>query len=488
MKDEPGESAQLPELPVLPTISASLWFHAERTPESTLARLGDQRISYACAAERVAALSRALLASGVVRGDRIATLSTPRPEALLLFLACADIGAIWLGLNPKSTGDELDYVVGKARPRVLFSIAEFRDTQFARKLTDFEASGMIEATVTLDGAGGGEFKPLSEFESWGASLSDTSRLEARAEVQGDMPALLVYTSGTTGHPKGALLTHKGLAWTYRRQWQRWRVHPFRTICNMPINHLAGIGEACLSPLVGAGEVVFMESFDPAGILELLCAGRINVMIQIPSMYQLLLSHSSSAAEALAKLDLLVWAGGALPRAAIEELRRQGVRCEGMYGSTESTIAVCYVDTDATLDQLSTTIGRVDPEVSVRLVDDSGPSTSDTQQGEIQVRHHACFAGYLDDPEATADAFTSDGYLRMGDVAIRGEDGYLRLVGRLKEMFKSGGHNVYPREIELCVEGHPDVELCAVVSVSDPPLGRGWVRVRRSTPKRASESG
>lgn len=233
----------------------------------------------------------------------------------------------------------------------------------------------------------------------------------------------------------------------------------------------------------------MESFDPAGILELLCAGRINVMIQIPSMYQLLLSHSSSAAEALAKLDLLVWAGGALPRAAIEELRRQGVRCEGMYGSTESTIAVCYVDTDATLDQLSTTIGRVDPEVSVRLVDDSGPSTSDTQQGEIQVRHHACFAGYLDDPEATADAFTSDGYLRMGDVAIRGEDGYLRLVGRLKEMFKSGGHNVYPREIELCVEGHPDVELCAVVSVSDPlwaEVGYAFVVPRRSALLKADE--
>ena len=296
------------------------------------------------------------------------------------------------------------------------------------------------------------------------SREDRPRAHARAIVSPEDPALLVYTSGKTAQPKGALVSHRGLAWTYWLQARRWGVERLRMLCNGPINHLGGLGELCGTALASGGTCVFMERFDPGAQLRLMERERISGVLGIPTTYQLLAADPAFNRTDLSSLRRLTWAGAAMPRAVIEAWRdRTAAALEVQYGSTETTLTVTYAD----IGQLAESIGRPDPEIQLRLADDHGRPVANGRSGEIQVRHPGVFAGYLGRPEATREVFTEDGFLRTGDIAVRQDDGTLRLVGRRSDMYKSGGSNVYPREIELCLERHPDVAIAAVVSVPDP---------------------
>ncbi len=450
-------------------ITEYLFEYAEEDPTRPFLTVAsgnrNQSMTYGEVAARVTALSRALMARGLQAGDRVATLSTPRPEALLIFLAVVDIGGIWVGLNPKFKSVELRYALEDAEPRFVFHITEYRGRDLTALMKELTAESTIDDVIAIDSPEGAD-AGLVEFERAGEDQPIDPLDVRRSSVGGRQPAFLVYTSGTTGQPKGALITHHGLSWTYRRQWCRWNIHPMRMICNLPMNHMSGIGETCLTPLAGGGEVLFMEEFDPAGMVDLIAQGKANSLLQIPTMLQMLLKEPGFNAAALPGLKLIVFAGGALPRAAIEKLREFDVRLEAMYGSTESTVAVCYTDPDATVDQLAETVGRPDKALETRLVGREGVVTEVGEPGEIQVRHPAVFAGYFRRETATREVFTDDGFVHTGDIAIQRSDGYLTLVGRTKEMFKSGGYNVYPREIELCLERHPDVHHAIVVPVPD----------------------
>lgn len=439
--------------------------------------------TYGEVAATVSALARGLVDSGLCCGDRVAMLCETTPDALILFLAVAEVGGIWVGLNPKLQLQEMTYILDHSGARMLVAPTRTSDRDYAEDLRVLARTGSVETLVTIDeSCDVGE--TLDGLRARGTALPDGLRLTAREHGRGRQPALLVYTSGTTGRPKGALLTHQGLCWTYRTQWQRWGAHPMRTVCNFPMNHLAGMGEACLTPMVGGGTVVFMDRFRPAALLDVIEKEEINTLLQIPTMFQLLFADPAFHERRLGSVEILIWAGAALPRALVERLWPLGIRLEGMYGSTESTVAICFTDPDGSIDELTETVGRPDPRLEVRLRGADGHVCAVGEAGEIEVRHEAVFAGYLNDPESTRAAFTADGYVRTGDVGVQRDDGCIRLVGRAKEMFKSGGYNVYPREVEVAMEEHPSVALCAVVAAPDPlysEVGHAFVVPRSDGP-------
>jgi acyl-CoA synthetase (AMP-forming)/AMP-acid ligase II len=461
-----GGVSALMDVPELPRISDYLFFHASRCPEREFAVLDGQRLTYAEVADRVSALSRILLEHGVRVGDRVAALSTPRPEFAIALLATVDIGAVYVGLNPKYQMGELRHVVDDSQPKVLIGLTEHRGRRYDDELRALHASGSVKALFTIDGEIEGTVS-LDALVERGRGLDDAPRLAARAAAGGRQPAIIVYTSGTTGAPKGAVLSHKSLTWSFLRQAKRWGTDPMRIICNLPVNHSGCLGDIFSTCLTAGGTLVFMEHFDAGVMLDLIQRERVNTLMQVPTMYQVLARHPAFAQTDLSSLEVMVWGGAAMPRAVLEAFARPGLATEVVYGQTEAPASVTHSDRDATIEHLTETLGRPDKGLEVRIAHYDGTPCAIGEPGEIQVRHPSIFLGYHGNPEATGEAFTEDGFLRTGDQAVERPDGYFKMVGRLKEMFKSGGYNVYPREIELCLERHPSVLIAVVVSVSDP---------------------
>jgi fatty-acyl-CoA synthase len=227
----------------------------------------------------------------------------------------------------------------------------------------------------------------------------------------------------------------------------------------------------------------MESFDPVGSLDAIERERLNVWGGVPTMLQLCVETPGFDRRDLSSLEYVLWGGAAAPRPLLERLARLGVKLATSYGMTESTGSVTYTDLDADLDTLAETVGRPHPGYQVRLAREDGRPCAPGEEGEIRVRGDFVMLGYFNRPEATAETLDAEGWLHTGDVAVARADGNWRLVGRKSEMFKSGGYNVYPREIEIALESHPGVAMAAVVGVPDPlyqEVGHAFVLPRGDT--------
>ncbi|GAA0545783.1 AMP-binding protein [Actinomadura livida] len=479
------EGPAMPELPgeeVVPRVgrvAGYLDHWASRTPDAPLDELdgtGRAPRTYGHAADDVARCAAALRASGVRHGDRVAVLTTPRPEFLTLFLALSRIGAVWVGLNPRYTRDELLHVVTDSEPVLLVSLAEHDGRSYAADMAALrDAAGSVRETVALTGA----FPGAVPFEEFVARAGEPSG-ESSSEGSDDDPGLVIYTSGTTGRPKGAVISHRAFAEGCRLQATRLHHSPAAALANLPVSHVGGVMDVVSVPLAMGGAVCFMEDFDPAAIPAAVERARVTIWGQIPTMFQMVMARPEFAEADLSSLVYVAWGGAPLPRELVPPLRATGARLTSVYGLTESCVAVAYNDPDADDETLATTIGRPDPRLELRLAGADGTPVAPGTPGEIQLRNPCLMSGYLGAPDATAAAFTPDGFLRTGDVAVERPDGTLTLVGRLKEMFKSGGYNVYPREIELALEAHPDVAAAAVVAMPDPvfhEVGAAFVMTR-----------
>jgi acyl-CoA synthetase (AMP-forming)/AMP-acid ligase II len=453
--------------------------HAGAHPRRPAVRYEERDTTYADLLDRVERCSRALLAMGLAPGDRVAVLSTPRPEALVTFLATAYIGALWVGLNPRYQLPEMEYVVADARPRVLLGIDRLEARTYAAELRALRRGGHgIEFFVGFDG---GEGYDLS-FEDWmanGVSRIPADALDVAAQaVRSTAPALLVYTSGSSGRPKGVLLRHRELLRRSRTQNERFTCRDFPRLINpLPINHIGGMHFLTLYALVGGGTITFQTAFDTDGFKRALETGEINILITLPTMFKQLADRPDFRPELLDGLDWFVFSGAAMSPELLALLGRARCRVGLTYGMTETCGSVTYSEPDADADVLANTIGKPHPAGEVRVADDQGHPCAPDIPGELQVRPDFCMEGYFNRPEATTAAYTVDGWLRTGDVAILRTDGNIRFVGRRSEMFKSGGYNVYPREVELAIERLETVRLSAVVGVPDPLYDEvGWAYV------------
>jgi len=455
------------ELPELTTIAHYVAHHAAVTPDAPATWFEGQETSYAQLDTLVDDFARSLIAAGVESGDRIAVLSTSRPEYLVSLLAAMRVGVVWVGLNPKYTPRELGHVVGDSEPVLLFSLAEFEGREYAPDIEQLLADvPTVRAAYRLDeGPAAGVLQPIAAF--LGQQAEDEEFLARKTAVKNTDAAVIVYTSGSSGSPKGAVLAHEGLVYSFRTEARVMGVAHPRVPCNLPVNHIACIGDVCSTTLIAAGMLAFLERFDPVQLLDTVEQLRLTSLLHVPTVLQLVAAQPDFQSRDLTSLTHVSWGGAPLPQDVMAAYHRLGVRLTTVYGMTETGASITWTDADADDETLATTVGRPDPDMDVRLVTEDGRDADDGEQGEVWVRHRCLMKGYFRRPEATAAAFTPDGYFRTGDVAVRRPDGNLRIVGRLSEMFKSGGYNVYPREIELCLEEHPAVALAAVVGVPDP---------------------
>ncbi|KAI3610276.1 Long-chain-fatty-acid--CoA ligase (plasmid) [Cupriavidus necator H850] len=453
--------------------------HASSHPERDALEFQGRKISYRQLQDYVDQCARAYLAVGLTPGDCVAMLSTPRPEAFISFLAAARLGLLWLGLNPKYQQRELTYVVGDAQPRLLISLELLDRRDYAQDIEAMvTAAPSISATVLIRDHAGEQ----SSFYAWiGSTASgvDVATLHAAADqVQETAPALLVYTSGSSGKPKGVLLRQRELLTRSRNQNARFPTKTPPVLINpLPINHIGGMHFLSLYAFVGGGCIRFAQKFSAGQFIQALNERSISVMYVLPTMFKMMVDDPGFSPHLLDNIEWFVFSGAAMSTELIEIPRSARCRVGLTYGMTETCGSVTYSDPDATVEQLANTIGRPAPAGEVRVGDENGVACPVGVPGEIQVGAKFCMGGYLNRENATREAYTADGWLRTGDSAVLRADGNIRLIGRRSEMFKSGGYNVYPREVELVLESRASVALAAVVGVPDPLFDEvGWAYV------------
>ena len=463
--------------------------YATKCPHAEAAVLGDARVTYRALASRVEACAAALMSSGVRKGDRVAMLTTPRTEYLVVFLALARIGALWVGLNPRHRFGEFSYVVEDAAPRVLIGLGEFEGRDFSHELRALMRNGgAVRRLVMIAGGSGCGASTFDEFLAEG-ERSDAYAVTAQERGVGAFdPLCIVYTSGSTGAPKGAVLTHRSFVRCYTTQFRFWPIRPLRILSNLPVNHIGGLGDVGGYCLIGGGTQVFMERFDPHLTLDVLRRERVSVWFQLQTQFRMVGDTGQFEQAELPDLQLIAW-GDKVPMGLARRLSRKAPRLATTYGLSEACGPLTFTAPDASLEELSETIGRPVPDYEVRISDADGQGVPAGVAGELQVRGDFVMAGYFNRPEQSAEVLDAGGWLRTGDLARQRPDGNYELVGRLKDMYKSGGYNVYPREVELVLESHPEVALAAVIGVPDPlyhEIGHAFVVAAETSEMQADE--
>ncbi|WP_209593889.1 AMP-binding protein [Jiella mangrovi] len=435
-------------------------------------------------------LARALIAIGVERQARVAVMAPNSPEWVLLEYALARIGAVLVTVNPAFRQAELGYLLTQGDVSVLFAAAVFRDFSIAGMLAE-----MMPDLGGLEGAARNrpETYPslrrvvaLSDQPIVGAlafrdllGLGEATTQEALAErilavMPGDV-AQIQYTSGTTGKPKGAMLTHRGTVNNARLAGRRAGYRPSDVMVSaMPFFHTAGCVCNVLGMAAVGGCLVAMESFEASRMLDLLERHRGTIVNAVPTMYVRLLQD-----EALARgrRDVSSWriayvGGTSIPPSLMLELKAR-IGCDPaiIMGMTETSPIITQTLPDEPLEEKVRTAGVPLPHVEIRIVDpETGTVVPLGRQGELQIRGFLVTAGYYAMPEATQAAIDPQGWLRSGDLAVMDEAGHLRIVGRIKDMLIRGGENVYPVEIEDRLLEHADIAEAQVVGVPDAEMG------------------
>ena len=426
------------------TLTLDRWLRdrARTTPGRVAIDCAGVETTYADLDERSERLAAGLVEAGLGRGDRVATLTGTSAEHVVVFFACAKAGLILMPLNTRLAEPELRFQLDDAEPAVLLHSPEWAER--ARALEPERSAGMEE--LVLD-----QHKLLSPGP------------------EDDDGLLLVYTSGTTGSPKGALLTHANCFWTNLSFDRVAGLGAEDTVLQvLPQFHVGGWNVQPLLAWWKGATVVLEPAFDPARALELIAEKRVTTMMGVPATYLFMAEQPAFATADLWSLRRAVVGGAPMPEALLETWHERGVEIVQGYGLTEAAPNVlCLPPEDAA--RRRGFAGKPYPHVDVALRDESGRILEGPAEGELLVRGPNVFVGYWRNPEATAEAF-ADGWLVTGDVAERDAEGYYRIVGRTKDMVISGGENVYPAEIENVLHEHPAVAEAAVVGVPEERWG------------------
>lgn len=418
--------------------------------------------SYADMLRSTSQFAHALLELGVQPGDRVAVQVDKSPETVMLYLAVLRVGAVYLPLNSGYTGDELRYFLDDAEPS-LFVCAPAFEAQ-ARELA--QASG-VASVATLGDQGDGSL--MDAVHGKPGRFVDVPR--ASSEL-----AAILYTSGTTGRSKGAMISHGNLVSNARALVDAWQITDQDWLLHaLPIFHIHGLFVAINSLLMAGGSMLFLNKFDAAELLRLL--PQVNLLMGVPTFYTRLLDQSGLTREAVAHMRLFI--SGSAPLTAETHKafsERTGMAILERYGMTETGM-----NTSNPLDgeRIAGTVGFPLPGVELRITDPGVAEATLLPQGEpgmIEVRGPNVFQGYWRMPEKTAEELRADGYFMTGDIGFIDDKGYVQIVGRNKDMIISGGFNVYPKELEEILDTLPGVAESAVIGVPHPDFGEGVTAV------------
>ena len=437
-----------------------LAYHATTRPDAEALVDGRERLTWSVALARCDQYAAALLGTGVHPGDRVAVWSVPRIDALLLYFACMRIGAVFVALDPRHSAKEAAFILDDADPAILFHIREFEGRDYE---ADVRSMNPGVPTFALDAGPGSEFDQLVEA---GTEPESVAAL-AEASKPSD-PVALVYTSGSTGRPKGALLTQYGLAHNYWWILSERHCSPFRMAAYSPMNHLSMLGDTVALAIVAGGAMIIFERFDPPTVLGAIERESLTYVKGQPAHFLLMVEAAGERPDVdLSSIQYLYWGGAPIPASLLDVIGRWCPRVGSDYGMTEMIGSAIFVRPGDTREQKLRTIGRTIGPYRTRVADAAGEERPDGEVGELQTHGEWQTPGYFRREEATAELFTPDGWLRTGDLCRRRPDGFLEMAGRAKEMFKSGGYNVYPREVELALEANPKVAMAVVVEIPDP---------------------
>ena len=430
--------------------------HARARGGSTALVVGEDTHTYRDLWARVERTAGALAARGIGRGDRVAVLAKNSLEYVQLYFATAAIGAMLVPLNFWHRGPEHAYTVGDAEPALWFVEAGYDEV--AREAREAHPDLPV---LRIPG-------PEGDRADWDAFLAAAVEPPA-VEVHDDDPHMILYTSGTTGRPKGAMLSHRRTVDDALAMATVLRAHDRDVFMNyFPPFHVGNWDHMKPFLLVG-GTVILLREFDPGVVLDLLPRHRVSVVLGVPTMLHALITHERFAATDTSSVRLLYYGAydpsGIMDRTADALGARAGkVEFAHTYGLTEGGPFVTWCPPADVFARWGS-IGRAMPGVDVALLDDAGAEVRPGEPGEICVRGPR-MSGYWRNPEATAAALAG-GWLHTGDVAVADADGFLTIVDRLKDMIRSGGQNVWSKEVEDCLAHHPDVADAAVIGLPDP---------------------
>lgn len=446
---------------------------AAEKPDAEALIFEDERLTWADFKERMDRTALAFLDAGVEKGDRVALLSMARNEFPVTYMAANKIGAVWMGLSPKFTLDELKYLVGDSRPTVLISLDRYLDQDLSpvvKALADEFAC--LKKVLSVGGSIEG-VESFHDFVKMDRSGMSSAMEKRAAEIKSGDDALLLYTSGSTGKPKGVVHTHGSIINNIGVQIQKfyWAGEDdFRALCHFPINHVAADTEIGFGTIMTGATIVFMDKFDPAGVLEMVQKEKITALGQVPVMFLMEFKEPSFGTTDLSSINRYLWAGAAAPKIMIDVLSSIAAPNNAMlltgYGSTETCGFITYTDKDDDAETLMNSVGKIAEGFELKIVDEKRDELPDGRIGEIAVRGPFMMKGYFNNPGATAAVIDEDGWYYTSDLAYKDERGYVYIAGRSSEMYKSGGENVYPREIEDVIESHPAVLFTAVIGVPD----------------------
>ncbi len=472
------------------TIGAALTSVAESQPDvdAVVSLHQGTRLSYGQLVDEVDAVARGLLAIGIERGDRVGIWAPTCVEWTLLQFACARIGAILVNVNPAYRPNELAYALAQSGVRLLVTARSFKTSDYLAMLAGVRPElARLERVVTIDGEAAGGASDLewpAMVERGGAVSSDTVR-EREALLDVDDPINIQYTSGTTGNPKGATLTHHNIMNNAASMARTMGYSSVDRVCiPVPLYHCFGMGIGNLGCVASGATMVYpAASFDPLATLEALSDERCTSVYGVPTMFIAMLEHPRFAEFDTSALRTGIMAGAPCPvevmKRVVDEMHAREI-CIG-YGMTETAPVSFMTRPEDDIERRVSTVGTVLPNVEGKIVD---PATGQTlpvgTPGEVCTRGYLVMRGYWDNPEATSEAIDEAGWMHTGDIGVMDSAGYLNIVGRIKDMVIRGGENLYPREIEELLFQHPAVASVQVIGVPDERMGEelmAWVVLR-----------
>lgn len=428
------------------------------TPDKLVFSDATGEVTYAQFDDRVTRLAHGLRALGVQRGDRVAYLGPNATSFAEALFATARLGAVYLPMNTRLSPPETAYILGDAEPKLVIWAPPHGELVDAPEIRDL---GIPLVAVA----------PRTPEERSYASLFATGDVERIDEsVSLDDLMMIQYTSGTSGRPKGVMLTHGNVTWnTYNTLIDADLTSNEVALISAPLFHTAALDQQLMTIFVKGGTMLLEPTWDPDRVLQLIEKHRITMLFGVTTMYLSLLQAPAWESSDLSSLSTLMCGGAPVPEMLLRDYAKRGLIIAQAYGMTESAPGATYLRTGRALEKIGSA-GTSCYWTDVRVVDGAFADSPVGEAGEILIQGPNVTPGYWRNPEATASTFVEDGWLRSGDLAKKDADGFIYIVDRLKDMIISGGENVYPAEVEAAIYENDAVAECAVIGVPDPKWG------------------
>lgn len=436
------------------------WIHRRRIKSAQQVAVihADTSLSYAQLAERIDKLTNALILQGITRGSRVAFLGANHAAYLETMFAVTQLGALFVPLNIRLAPRELNFALRDSGSEVLIYVENFaQEAQLA--IADSPVVTAWEVAVV----------PGTE-SSYERALQAGAAEHVDVVVELVDPAIILYTSGTTGTPKGAVLTHENMTWNSYNVIVDYDVTSKSVaLLIAPLFHVAALGMGALPILLKGGTLVLQERFEPAAVLAAVQRYRITQLSGVPTTFQLLAEHENWERTDLSSLEMLTCGGSAVPLRVLEAYEARGLGFSGGYGLTETSPGASLLQA-AHSRQKAGSAGLPHFFTDIRIADVQGDPLPAGTVGEILISGPNVIHEYWNRPDATAGAFYGQGWFRSGDIGYLDEQGFLYISDRLKDMIISGGENIYPAEVEQAIMELADVESVAVIGVRDDKWG------------------